>query len=361
MRPRVIWAIFYKDILDGMKNYQILLIVLTPIFLSLLFNSLYSESKSKTMLPKIGVLGPTDNPFLEKFKEKESGVKLSFYGSRQEMEAKIIEGEIGFGIILPGLEKTGPLEEDKRPVINLVYPAGVPPYIIERMEMTLEQQFRQYFNIPPPPLPVKLELTPVGGNKAGDRAFSTDFFPMLILMAMGMVGFLGMPLSFVEEKEKKTLNAIFLTPTTSSELIWGKSLFGLSLILFTVLTMVTINNRWSGNFFYISAFVFLGAIFCLFVGLIIALFSETQASVNAFGTTIFMVFQLVPNLSQSSELMKLLSPGVPSTFIGRGLKKALFLDLNTVNIFPDLAVVTAWTFVAYLVLLVIIRYRKEGL
>ena len=360
MRMRVVGAIFYKDILDGMKNYQILLIVLTPIFLSVLFNNLYKESRSKTMLPKIGVIGLPNHPLLEKFQTENSGVKLSFFSHRQEMEAKIIEGEIGFGIILPTtVSKT--LMEQKRPKLTLVYPAGIPQYIVERMEITLEQQVRQFFNVPPPPLPVEFELSPVGGDKEGDRAFSNDFFPMLILMAMGMVGFLGMPLSFVEEKEKKTLNAIFLTPTTANELIWGKSLFGLCLTLFTVTTMVTVNSRWSGNSLYVGAFVFLGAIFCLFVGLIIALFAQSQGAVNACGTTLFMAFQLVPNLSQSSELMKALSPLVPSTFIGRGLKKALFLDLTKVDIWGDLAIVVSWVLVAYLLLFLVLRFRRDNL
>jgi ABC-2 type transport system permease protein len=356
---RVVGAIFYKDILDGIKNYQILLIVLTPIFLSVLFNNLYKESRSKTMLPKLGVIGLANHPLLGKFQSENSGVKLSFFSHRQEMEAKIIEGEIGFGIILPSTI-TKELMAKKRPKLTLVYPAGIPQYIVERMEITLEQQVRQFFNVPPPPLPIEFELSPVGGDKEGDRAFSNDFFPMLILMAMGMVGFLGMPLSFVEEKEKKTLNAIFLTPTTANELIWGKSLFGLSLTLFTVLTMVTVNNRWSGNFLYISAFVFLGAVFCLFIGLIIAMYSESQGSVNACGTTLFMAFQLIPNLSQSSELMKALSPLVPSTFIGRGLKKALFLDLSKVDIFGDLAVVTCWALGAYLCLFLVLRSRSRN-
>jgi ABC-2 type transport system permease protein len=358
MRPRIIWAIFRKDVLDGIRNYQVLLIILTPIFLSLLFNSLYRESKVKTMLPKIGVIGLADHPLLKKFREEDSGVKLLFYQTRQDLDAKIIEGEIGFGVILPATLAAADREGNKSKLV-LVYPAGLPGYTVERMQITLEQQIRQCFHLAPPPLPIDIEMSPVGGDKAGDHAFSNDFFPMLMLMAMGMVGFLAMPLSFVEEKEKRTIHALFLTPIRSGELIIGKSLFGLCLILGTIGTMILVNQRFDGNWPYLWAFVLLGALQCLFIGLLVAIFAKSQGSVNAFGTATFMMFQLVPNLSQSSELMRAASTFVPSTYIGRGLKKALFLDLSKVDIHGDLAVVASCCLVAYLAVFLCLRFRRH--
>jgi ABC-2 type transport system permease protein len=359
MNFKIIWAIFRKDILDAKKNYQVILIVLTPILLSVLFTNLYKESKTKTLLPKIGIIGRNDHPLLKDLTTEKFGVKLFFYQTRAELEAKIIEGEIGFGVLLPEIFPDN-LSGEKLPALTLIYPAGLPPYVVERMENTLEKQIREFLKKPAPPLPIAIEMSPVGGNKLGDQAFSNDFFPMLIIMAMGMVGFLAMPLSFVEEKEKRTILAIFLTPANSGELIWGKSLFGFSLIIFTVFTMIAVNHRWGeGNHFYFWLLVVLGAFLCLFIGLLIAIFAETQASVNAFGTTIFMVFQLVPNLSQSSDLMKSLAPWVPSTYIGRGLKKALFLDLTKVDVNIDVAAVFCVVLVAYLAVFICLRYRRQ--
>ncbi len=357
IRTRNVWAILRKDILDGFRNYQVLLIVVTPILLSLIFSGIYTESRSKTILPKIGILGASDHPFLGRLSEKDFGVKISFFKSRTELEARLLEGDIGFGVILPALA-TASASASETPTLTLIHPTGLSEFMVERFKGVFEQEIRKFFHLPEPHLPIKVELSPVGGAKDGERSFSSDFFPMLILMAMGMVGFLGMPISLVEEKERRTLHALFLTPIRPNELIVGKSLFGLILIIFTVVTMVFINNKWLGDQVYFWLIVLMSSLFCLFLGLLISLLASSQASVNAFGTSLFMIFQLVPNLSQTSEVLRRFAWLVPSTYISRALKKALFLDLSKVDIRQDLAVIGGCALVTYLVVFGLLRWRQ---
>jgi len=357
MKLRVIWALFRKDFLDSLKNYQVLLMVLTPIILSLVFSNIFQESKTKTLLPKIGVIGSPNQPIISRLSSEKFGVRISFFQTRDEMERKIIEGDIGFGLILPdGFSQQ--LKAGKKPRLTVVYPTDMPEFAVERMQTAFEKEIRLFCKQPIPSLPIDLQLQAIGGNHDTAHAFSGDLFPMLVLMAMGMVGFLGLPLSFVEEKEKRTLYALFLTPTSSNELIIGKSLFSIFLIVFTVLVMVILNNRWNGNILYFWTFTLLGAVLYIFIGLLVALFAENQGSVNAIGTTIFMLFQLIPNLSQTSDLLKSYSAVIPSTFIARGLKKALFLDLSKVDIQSDLLIVFSVALLAYLVLFLCLKYRR---
>lgn len=358
MRIRNIWALFNKDLRDGLRNYHIILVVLTPILLSLLFSNLYRDSKSKSMLPRVGVVGRTDHPLLDRLASEAFGVKIQFCATKAELEGKILEGEVGFGILLPDMVDTL-IRQGKRPKLTLIHPSGLSEYLVERMQTGLEKEIRKFFNLSETPLPIDLELTAVGAKKEGDRSFSNDLFPMLVLMAMGMVGFLAMPISFVEEKEKRTLDALLLTPTTSNELIIGKNLFGLLLIVASVGAMVLLGHRGEGNQLYFWAFVLLGATFCLLIGLLVSLFAKSQAGVNAMGTSMFMIFQLVPNLSQTSEFMRMIAPAVPSTYIGRGMKKAMFLDLSRIDIHGDLAATFCMALLAYLAVFLCLRYRRN--
>ncbi|MBF0500512.1 MAG: ABC transporter permease [Candidatus Riflebacteria bacterium] len=358
MRFRNVWALFRKDLADGLCNYHIILIVVTPILLSLLFSNLYTDSKSKTMIPKIGVIGSESHPLLGRLASESFGVRMVFFTDLKELKRKLLENEIGFGVLLPG-NVDGPLNNGKKPKLTLLYLEGVSEFVVERMKTALEIEIRKFCKIEEPPLPIELELVPVGVRITGDKAFANDFFPMLVLMAMGMVGFLAMPISFVEEKEKRTLDAIFLTPTTPNEIIVGKNLFGLLLIITTVGIMVLLNHRGQGDVFFFWLFVLLGAALSLLVGLLISLFAKSQAGVNAVGTTLFMIYQLVPNLSQTSELMKTISPIVPSTYIGRGLKKAMFMDLDQVNITQDLATTAVIVMLVYLAVFLCLRYRRN--
>ncbi|MBF0410680.1 MAG: ABC transporter permease [Candidatus Riflebacteria bacterium] len=358
MKMNKVFALFKKDFLDGLKNYQIIIIVATPILLSVLFSTLYKDSKNKTMIPRIGLVGAFQHPLFNRLASESYGVKVRFCQDLDELEKRIIEGEIGFGVILPH-SIDFQVKNGNQSEIKIIYPDGVSEFTVERIYSTFEKEIRRYYNIPEPPMPIKITMQPVGGDKKEDRAFSNDLFPMLVLMAMGMVGFIGMPISYVEEKEKKTLDAIFLTPTTSNEIILGKNLFGFFLILLTVAAMILLSHKFQGNQYYFWLFVVLGAFFCLLCGLIIANIAKNQASVNAFGTTLFMIFQLVPNLSQSSELMRSISPIVPSTHIGRGLKKSLFLDLAKVDISQDLVWTIFFVLLAYLILFIMVKRQTH--
>ncbi|HNV71561.1 MAG TPA: ABC transporter permease, partial [Candidatus Ozemobacteraceae bacterium] len=269
----------------------------------------------------------------------------------------LLEGEVQFGVILPGTASSSE-QASGTPTLTLIHPTGLSAFMVERLKGDFEREIRKIFHLPEPRLPIAVELSPVGGSKDGERSFSSDFFPMLILMAMGMVGFLGMPISLVEEKERRTLHALFLTPIRPNELIIGKSLFGLALILFTVVTMVFINNKWLGDQFYFWLIVLMSSLFCLFLGLLISLLASSQASVNALGTSLFMIFQLVPNLSQTSEVLRRFAWLVPSTYVSRALKKALFLDLSKVEIWQDLAVIGGCAMVTYTVVFCMLRWRQ---
>jgi ABC-type multidrug transport system permease subunit len=96
----------------------------------------------------------------------------------------------------------------------------------------------------------------------------------------------------------------------------------------------------------------------IFIGLIISLFAKTQGTVNAIGTTIFLFFQIIPSLQQTSDVIKKVAPLIPSTYLFSGFKKSLFLDLDKVDIYSDIYTVAGLTLLAYLVCFVAFRLKK---
>jgi len=346
---RRIEALFFKDIFDAIRNYHILLLIATPVLLSLLFSSLFTESRSSTMMPRVGVMAAPDNNLLQYIKPQKMGLKLIFFSSRAELESKIAEGDVSFGLILPALVASA-AETATKPRLTMIYPAETPEYTIERLQHSLEEELRKYLGKPAPPLPIDITWEPIGGNTGTKRSFGGDMFPMLVLMAMGMIGLLGLPLSIAEEREKRTLEALFLTPVTTGELIIGKCLFSFSLQIFTILAMVILNSRWDGHQPYFWLITVIGCIMFLFVGLLISSVAKTQGSVNAMGSSLFLCFQMVPTLSPTSDFLRMIAHLVPSTYVMQGLKKALFLDLTKVDIRSDILTLSVVTILLYLIL-----------
>jgi ABC-2 type transport system permease protein len=165
-------------------------------------------------------------------------------------------------------------------------------------------------------------------------------------------------MAIVEEREKGTLNAIFLTTITPGEFILGKSLFSFFMAMLTIVVMLTINGKWGTNFHYLLLISVLGAMMTIFTGLIIANFAQTQGSVNAIGTTLFLFFQMIPSLQHASEMARKVAPFFPSTYIFSGLRKAMFLDLTRVTIIDDITIVFAVALTVYLVAWMIYKVKK---
>lgn len=354
MNTRVITAIFKKDLLDSLRNYQVILMVLTPIVLSLLFTNVMSGSKTAAALPEIGVISSPQQPLIESLTGKGLSKKITFFQDRHDLESAILEGRVRFGIILPEIIAHG----NKGQPVTLLYPPHIPDFGVETLKSVFEAEIRSQLSMTPQPLPFEFKVEAVAGTTSNANAMADSMFPMLMVMAMGMVGFLALPMAIVEEREKGTLNAIFLTPIKTGEFIAGKSLFSLFLSLTTIFVMLSVNRKWSDNSGYLVLIIFSGTLMTIFTGLIIANFAKTQAAVNAIGTTLFLFFQMIPSLQHSSEVVRSVAPFVPSTYIFSGLRKAMFLDLAKVTINDDILTIVIMTTVAYLVAHAVYRFKK---
>lgn len=357
MNINAIIAIFRKDLLDGARNYHVILMVLTPIILSLLFSNVMSDSKTAASLPEIGVISSPQQPIIEALASKGLGKKISFFQDRDKLESAILEGDVRFGIILPEIISSRSTKTHSQ-AVTLLYPPHIPEFGVESLKSTFELEIRKQLNLTAPPLPFEFKAEPVAGNTSNAGAVADSMFPMLIVMALGMVGFLALPMSIVEEREKGTLNAIFLTPIKASEFIIGKSLLSFFLAIGTVTLMLTVNGKWGINVHYLILIVLMGSLMTIFTGLIIANFAQTQGSVNAIGTTFFMFFQMIPSLQHSSEVVRKIAPFFPSTYIFSALRKSLFLDLTKVSIMDDLTVIFALTLLAYLAAYLTYKLKK---
>ncbi len=357
MNVTAIAAIFRKDLLDGSRNYHVILMVLTPIILSLLFSNMVSDSKTAAAMPEIGMIASPQQPLIESLTSKGLGKKITFYQNRYLLEAGILQGDVRFGIILPEMitEKT---VWKKNQAVVILYPPHMPEFGIDTLKSVFESEIRHQLNLNPPPLPFDLRAEPVAGTTGNGGNVSDSMFPMLIVMALGMVGFLALPMAIVEEREKGTLNAIFLTTISPGEFILGKSLFSFFMAISTIVVMLSLNGKWGGNYHYLILISVMGALMTIFTGLIIANFAQTQGSVNAIGTTIFLFFQMIPSLQHTSEMARKVAPFFPSTYIFSGLRKAMFLDLTRVTILDDITIVFAITLSVYLVAWMIYKVKK---
>ena len=109
---------------------------------------------------------------------------------------------------------------------------------------------------------------------------------------------------------------------------------------------------------WLSIFVLLGALTSIFVGLAISAIAKSQASVNAIGMTLFLFFQLIPNLQKSSDTIKSIAIFIPSTYINSGIQKSMFMQISKVGISHDLCIASVAMVLSYLIAHILLKSKQ---
>ncbi len=124
-------------------------------------------------------------------------------------------------------------------------------------------------------------------------------FGLLFLVAM--VGMYVPSIMIAEEKEKKTLEVLLLSPATPLEVFMGKGLTTFGSMLIALLVVFIIGGVSLANGIVILVGTILAGIVCIIIGMIIGLLVQNQMGTGVVGTPIYLVFMLIPLLANIDE------------------------------------------------------------
>lgn len=208
----------------------------------------------------------------------------SYYASPAELEARMQQGVIKVGLIIPPDFERRLLERD-RPVAQLLVDGSEPS--LENLArglsaMPLTTRPALAIN-PQPPFEVRTQYNP-------EKRTAVQVVPGLIGVILSLTMVMFTAVSIVREREHGNLELLITTPTTSAELMAGKLLpyvlIGLLqttivLVVGVFLFAVPINGRVVE--LYLAALLFIAATLAL--GLFISTWVQTQA--QAFQMSLF--------------------------------------------------------------------------
>ncbi len=125
-----------------------------------------------------------------------------------------------------------------------------------------------------------------------EYSLKVRLMPFLLIMAT-IIGGLIISTSLIEEREKKTLDAVLVTPLTAQEIILAKSLFGLFIGLILGVIILILNSSFAGGVILIIAFLVLGTLFAVGLGLIAGVVMDNITDLIA-RMKIFNLFLMFP-------------------------------------------------------------------
>ncbi len=190
------------------------------------------------------------------------------------------------------------------------------------------------------------------------RGFAINSGLLFLVVMMGMY----VPSMLIaEEKEKKTLEVLLLSPAGAADIFIGKGLLTFISILIVSFFLVLIAGLEGSTLFIIFLATALISIFSIFVGMTVGLLSPDQRSTGTIGLPIYMLLILVPQLSTMSgqRIMNVLAALMPTTYYFHIQEKAIAQALNLGDVMPEMGVIVFSIFIVFFAL--VLLYRKKGI
>lgn len=301
MHTRTILAIARKDAIDISKNKQMLFSLLTPFFMGIIFIFLQTLFSGRGMA-KVYIYDPGHS----KLSQIVSGVfdkpEVVYAPSADDVTAAF--GSDGtrkrtayaMGLVVPpGFEESVRLGQ--HPQVTLYMDANQMS-ISQRLAVPgLLIDYAHVVTNPVPPISVKqATLNPPADSSPFDASTLNTVYPVVAIMFSLYTALFLAPTLLIEEKEKKTIRMLMLSPASFTDIVLGKSLvaLGYQLLLTLALFVIVALGEHTGNIALLVPFILLGSMLYLALGLLLGCIFQTATAATGVGGGIGSVLILLP-------------------------------------------------------------------
>lgn len=150
--------------------------------------------------------------------------------------------------------------------------------------------------------------------------------PAWILMLVLLVGFIILPAQVAEEKEKKLLLALLLTPIREIQWLVAKLIMGTVLMIMAIVFLHLLGKFRVAHIFSYASFIVAGSFCFSACGIFLGFLCRNQASARTLGLVFYLPLLLPSALSDFSKKLTTVAPFMPSYQFYEPLKSILLED-----------------------------------
>ena len=290
-----VWNVLRKDLRLGPRSPLFLYAFVVPVVLTVLIRGVFGNLFEPT--PRLGIVDEGQSSIVRAVRDIE-GIEVDFPESVDRLKALVEANDLDAGLVLQrGFDVA--LRAGDRPQFQFF--VGGESLEANRiiLGVTAVDLIR---GVAGAPAPVEVVVTNVGESDA--IPIVNRLLPLLILYAVWIGGGMVPAASLVEEKERRTLQALLVTPVQMADVLVGKGVLGVVLALAAGVITLAINNAFGAQPAALLLTLALAALMSASIGLLFGswardtnmLFTAAKAS----GVLLFapVVFFIWPNLPQ---------------------------------------------------------------
>ena len=363
MHIRSILAIARKDALDIVLNKSTLVMLMTPFFLALIFlmiNILLSNNTTNVL-----VYNPGKSDIEQIVDRASNNTKVTYVNSPDQVTAAFgpngskKDTSYAAGLIVPD-NFDADLRAGQHPQMTIYINGSNMSNEQSALLLNALNNYTRSAANPQPPATITLATV---NPPAPTNPFQNigQIYTVAALLGALLVGTTLVPNLLVEEKEKKTLRMLMVSPASFADVIAAKLLVGLVYQFVLALVAVAITGGFAigGQIPLLLLFILLGSLFSIAVGLLIGSIVNTTHAAGACGGSmsflyvlpIFFVGPFAQLLGSSpfTQLIKILPPyyiadGTANAVTNANALAATMVDIGvTIAVIVILVLVSLWT------------------
>ncbi len=266
-----------KEFLQGPKSFIFVWAVIAPIAISLVislaFGTLFNDK------PALGIADQGGSKLASMARELDSIVVREF-ASVPDIVQATESGAIDMGVLMPeGFDSTM-MEGQPTPITAYVWGESLAKHRVI-LGVTLADLLRGVTGVESP---VEIESVTLGSTVS--IPWEDRLLPIIVLFAVLISGIMLSATALINEKERRTLEALIVTPTSMAEVFAAKGLLGGILSLAMGIVILILNQAFGAHPALLALVICLGAAMAAEFGLILGALTRDF-------TTLFAVWKMV--------------------------------------------------------------------
>lgn len=314
----IIQSVIKKDMKEFFRNKTIIIVILLPLLASLFFLIIEDAGLNKDF--NIGLIDEINSDFNSFVTSNIANINIYNYD-----KVSVAESDIGNRI--DGIIRI----EDKNNFVIYLNAENTNSYFF--LQNQLEKIIDKYLGIEPQ---YNLQV-----NSVNQIEGKLNFLPIWLTITITMIGVLIISGNLAEEKENKTMDAIYITPANNLLFLIGKILSGVILSTITALIMLFINGFYRQpfkNILMVVITIFLSSLVFNVIGLIIGAKSDSQSSARSMGTIIYFPLLFPTLIYNLSDFTEMIAKFFPTYYLFQVINSLLSISVNYSKVWYNLSI-----------------------
>ena len=276
MSLRRIGVLLSKELFQGTKNFIFVWAIIAPVAISLvvslIFGSLFAEP------PRLGIVDEGNSQLTANAGET-TAITVRRFGSTADLRQAVESGSTDMGIVLPADFDTLVKQGEKTLLTAFVWGESSSRSRLI-LSVTVVNLVREIAGQEAP-----LEVESITLGDAVVIPWNERLLPLIVLMSVFLGGMFLPATSIINEKEKGTLTALLVTPTTAEDVFLSKGIVGIVLSLLSGLVILLLNQAFGAHPLLLVTVLALGAVMAAGLGLLMGIALKDI-------TTLFAIWKL---------------------------------------------------------------------